>query len=309
MKNLKFRINKNVVNLYDDPDSTVLATQAVFGDVVTLIELNPGSDLSKLTKGRFAERGGEFYLVEGRDGYRGWVSRRHLSPIDETLGGEFAEVCTLITSVYSDPDLSAPLVTRLPLGARVRHHRQLLDSPFVGLTGGNGWVLLADLAPPTVPLPKWLSRAKSRALEVKQIGTDAVRTAMRLIGTPYLLGGCTPFAIDCSALVQLSYRLNGVELLRDACLQIGDPRFVEVPSPNGFSSAFEDGDLLFFGHGATIDHVGLALVDGRFIDSSGRMDYGCGVSVTVRSNASPRTGFLKAMRLSGKGKVGLPCSK
>ena len=86
-----------------------------------------------------------------------------------------------------------------------------------------------------------------RADLIAALGRNITETAKRFIGTPYLWGGCTPFGIDCSGLTQLAYKLNGIQLLRDAHLQFADRRFRRVEEGQSLDTAIlEDGDLVVF---------------------------------------------------------------
>ena len=69
-----------------------------------------------------------------------------------------------------------------------------------------------------------------------------IATARRFLGLPYLWGGTTPLGIDCSAFVQLAYRLHGVELRRDSDIQFTQPDLEVVERQE-----LDAGDLVFFG--------------------------------------------------------------
>lgn len=88
--------------------------------------------------------------------------------------------------------------------------------------------------------------------------------AMLYLHAPYLWGGKTPFGIDCSGLVQMVYRLQGIFLPRDAAQQ------AEVGTTLSFVEESEPGDLAFFDdeHG-TIVHVGILLKNHHIIHAHG----------------------------------------
>jgi len=92
--------------------------------------------------------------------------------------------------------------------------------------------------------------------------------AMQMMGTPYLWGGASGKAVDCSGFVKLVYYAQGVILARDASQQA---RYGESIDFNNINN-LQPGDLLFFGSSAQrISHVGIYLGEGNFIHSSGRV--------------------------------------
>ena len=102
-------------------------------------------------------------------------------------------------------------------------------------------------------------------------GPDAqaiVSVAKNMMGFPYLWGGTSSKAADCSGLVKLAYYSRAIILARDASQQAryGEP--VDISD----MSNLEPGDLLFFGRSARqITHVGLSLGRGDFVHSSGKV--------------------------------------
>lgn len=107
--------------------------------------------------------------------------------------------------------------------------------------------------------------------KIKDVGIDSLRDllidyALMYYNTPYLWGGRSPYGIDCSGLVQIVYRMAGIDLPRDAAEQVNggqDFSFVEEALP---------GDLAFFGDDTgTITHVGIIWEQNRIIHASGRV--------------------------------------
>lgn len=90
-----------------------------------------------------------------------------------------------------------------------------------------------------------------------------VECAKLLLGAPYLWGGRTAFGIDCSGLVQLSYKVCGVQLPRDASQMAG------LGTEISFGHQMENDIALFVNDKGRICHVGLCMADGRIIHASG----------------------------------------
>ncbi|NVK42495.1 MAG: C40 family peptidase [Oceanospirillaceae bacterium] len=83
-------------------------------------------------------------------------------------------------------------------------------------------------------------------------------------GTPYRLGGESRSGIDCSALIQQTFRDQfDLELPRttEDLVKIGAPVSLEELSP---------GDLVFFRTGRRTRHAGIYIEDGRFLHASSR---------------------------------------
>ncbi|MBK6284521.1 MAG: C40 family peptidase [Draconibacterium sp.] len=99
--------------------------------------------------------------------------------------------------------------------------------------------------------------------------------ANQLMGRPYLWGGTSARAMDCSGFVKTLYFMNGVILARDASLQIKQGEKVEVE--NDFSN-LQTGDLLFFGQKKSDDqpekitHVAFSLGNTEYIHASGKIE-------------------------------------
>ncbi len=90
---------------------------------------------------------------------------------------------------------------------------------------------------------------------------DAARSQ---VGARYRLGAKAPgSAFDCSGLVQWVMGLFGSDLPRTARAQaqVG----VEVPKNQ---AALLPGDLLYFGKGKVVDHVGIYVGEGRYVHAA-----------------------------------------
>ena len=93
-----------------------------------------------------------------------------------------------------------------------------------------------------------------------------VENALMFLSSPYLWGGRSPLGVDCSGFSQIVYRLQGIDLPRDAYQQ------AKVGTTLSFVEESEPGDLAFFDNQeGVITHVGIILKDNHIIHASGKV--------------------------------------
>lgn len=91
---------------------------------------------------------------------------------------------------------------------------------------------------------------------------EVVAAALSQIGTPYRYGGNQPGrGLDCSGLTYFAHRSAGVRIPRTSSEQRQRARPVRV-------KALKPGDMVFFGKGGVVDHVGLMVDRERFVHAS-----------------------------------------
>jgi cell wall-associated NlpC family hydrolase len=171
----------------------------------------------------FDEAEGFAWVQLERDGYVGYVP-------SEALRGDIVEathrVSALATFVYPEPNIKAPPLTQLSLGARIAVGS--LEDRFSRLASG-GYVVARHLT------------------ETGRNARDFVDVAERFIGAPYLWGGRTRQGLDCSGLLQTALDAAGIRAPRDSDMQqatLGS----EVLVPDDLEG-LERGDLVFWpGH-------------------------------------------------------------
>ncbi len=108
----------------------------------------------------------------------------------------------------------------------------------------------------------------TRKFDPNALGTphpEAVEAAKKYLGVPYLWGGSTPEAFDCSGLTQYAYREIGITIPRNSRLQFSAIRGYIPPDR---TDLLQPGDLVFFGTDtdqSAIHHVGMYVGGGSFI--------------------------------------------
>jgi cell wall-associated NlpC family hydrolase len=85
--------------------------------------------------------------------------------------------------------------------------------------------------------------------------------ALALVGTPYRYGGNTPESgFDCSGLISYVYR----DML-DLRLPRSSSELARLQGPKINQDRLAPGDLVFFGSGGNVSHVGIYVGEGRFV--------------------------------------------
>ncbi len=95
-----------------------------------------------------------------------------------------------------------------------------------------------------------------------------IETSKMYLNTPYLWGGRSPFGIDCSGLVQMIFKINGIQLKRDAHDQAQQGETIS------FISDAKAGDVAFFDNAeGQIVHTGIITGKGTILHASGSVRY------------------------------------
>ena len=244
-------VRVSVANMRRDPDETSeLVSQAIMGSLV-----------------RVLRQSGDWYLVQTPDRYLGWMHE------DSFVIG---------TKTNADAWITAPRVIVLATNGTLREGPSLRSDAVADYVAGSLMKNLGSAGPwNKVALPDGrVGYVASDAVEdydlwkknTKPTPEGVERTARSLLGIPYLWGGTSTKAMDCSGFTKTVYLMNGVQLNRDANQQA--QQGVEIVPGSKFEN-LEKGDLLFFGRKAgngkpeEVVHVAMYLKDRVFIHSSG----------------------------------------
>lgn len=238
-----------------------------------------------------------WYLIQTPDRYLGWVDEAAVVRLE----GEGFDTLKPMPKVvffepygfsYSEPDNNSLHVSDLVMGCILPECSEKDGYVEVEYPDGRkGWVEMEQV----IRLSDLAGRTPQK--------DSLVKTALRFNGVPYLWGGTSAKAFDCSGFSSTIYYLNGTILQRDAGQQA---RYGREITTQWDYSVLEPGDLLFFGRRKSdteeerVTHVAMYIGDTEFIHSSGR--------VKISSMDSTRTNFIpeypelfvRATRIAGE---------
>jgi cell wall-associated NlpC family hydrolase len=207
-----FHVAEGRATMWGTPDTgTAPVSEVRFGEGFTVYE----------------HRGEWAWGQNETDGYVGWI---HADVLAEGPASKPTHVVADLRAFrFSGPSLKLPPEDALSLGTQVAVEGE--ERGYARLSSG-GWVYARHLKPLGWTEP------------------DPVATAERLLGTPYLWGGRSPWGCDCSGLTQLALDCAGIAAPRDSDMQRGEVG--TMISADGLNVTFRRGDLVFFP-----GHVGL----------------------------------------------------
>lgn len=215
---------------------------------------------------RILEKKGGWSRTMTPEGYIAWVTSGSIQAMNKTEFNEWtsalkAIVTTHYTLFRESPSANSAVVSDGVWGNLVRVEGR--SGNFYRVILPNGKVAFVNSSDVEY-FDKWL---ESRDPSPENI----IATAKQFLGFPYMWGGTSIKAIDCSGFTKTVFYLNGVIIERDASQQAKTG--VDVEITEGFDN-LKMGDLLFFGSKATaergerITHVGFYLGNGEFIHAA-----------------------------------------
>ncbi len=266
------------------------ATQAMMGTPVKVLE----------------KKGGWTRAITP-EGYISWVTSGSIEYMDEAEFNRYMEAKKVVVTdkyvtLYEEPNEKSLMVSDAVWG------NILLDLGNSGLFWKK--VSIADGREAYVKksavedFGKWMDSRNPTAENI-------IATAKQFIGVPYMWGGTSIKAVDCSGFTKSTYFLNGLVLARDASQQCYTGDDVDITKYVNDSTytveALENlkkGDLIFFGKKATpekkerITHVGIYIENGIFIHSATKVR----INSLIPTDANYYTGsknLVRAQRIIG----------
>ncbi len=159
----------------------------------------------------------------------------------------------MMAAVRKDRHYPAPLPA-MPAPSATAGRATLLAAVAALLLAACGHPATRPTAPATGHWPQVAPADPARANAV-------TLRALSLVGTPYRYGGNTPDSgFDCSGLVNYVYR----DML-DLRLPRSSRELAQVQGPRLAQERLASGDLVFFGSGREVSHVGIYVGEGRFV--------------------------------------------
>jgi cell wall-associated NlpC family hydrolase len=156
-------------------------------------------------------------------------------------------------NVRTEPSTQSDILGLLPYGSSVEIHEHI-----------GSWYKIDFMEQVAYIFGDYVAISEKKAQEEIQADLTALTEIAKLyIGTPYVYGGSSPDGFDCSGFVKYVYSKIGIDLPRTSNSQAKIGTYVTADQ-------LQPGDIVCFGYGSYIGHVGIYVGDGQFIHAPRR---------------------------------------
>lgn len=273
-------VTVSVANLRARPShSSELVSQALLGTPVKVLKKQKG-----------------WYLIQTPDKYISWVDAAGIHRLHREDYNRWKQSDRLILTVdaagvFEDVYLQNPVADVSMGGILQLKERRSYVSLVAFPDGREGFIRSAGWE----PFAQFRQSSRPDSVSI-------VNLARKLMGRPYLWGGTSAMAMDCSGFSKLVYYMHGIILARDASLQVRNGQPVADEASH---MKFVPGDLLFFGNNSEdgnsdhITHVALSLGKTEYIHAAGRVGINSFDPRSDHYSAFRRNTFIGANRIIG----------
>lgn len=207
-------------------DKSEMINQVLFGEHFKVIEQE-----KKFSK-----------IMLSHDGYEGWICNKQWLKIDEE---DYKSL---------DKEVSTITIDILDIIKKDSHQPIVIGSILPNYKSGHALINNEMYQFDGLTTPGFVKKEK------------LIENAFVYLNAPYLWGGRSPLGIDCSGFTQMVYRLQGINLPRDAYQQ------AEVGKTVATLEESEAGDLAFFENDdGKIVHIGILIENSYIIHASGKV--------------------------------------
>ncbi len=246
-------VNVSAANFRATPRySSELVTQALLGTPVKILKKQGG-----------------WHLVQTPDRYISWAPSGGIFPVTETELQNWRQTERVIftgsfAQIFDTERMENP-VADVTMGGILELLEQRWNYVKVRFPDGR-----EGFAAPQ----NWVSFSEFRET-IRPDSASVVNLAQKLKGRPYLWGGTSALAMDCSGFTKMIYFMHGIILARDASLQV---RHGKPVNPGDSFENLQPGDLLFFGQKANeaqperITHVAISKGKTEYIHAAGKVE-------------------------------------
>lgn len=270
----------SVVNLRAKPRHTSeLVTQSLMGMPLLIFEEKNG-----------------FYHVKTPENYYAWVAAAGVILMDSVRLADWLKLPKIIITkhcgkVYDSSNQNACTLSDFVLNDVFG---------FVQIQDNYAQVAYPDGRTGYIKNDSYLTLRDYKEKYLHATNEDITDAAVHYSGIPYLWGGTSTKALDCSGFVKNVYAQFGYNLPRDASQQVKIGKKILIT--DDFSD-LQAGDLLFFGVNKNavekITHVALHLSNGRMIHATGEVKIESLNKNDADFNSDRYKTFLQARRIIG----------